>query len=86
MGSAYSVYVRHEVHVGLSAIRSKPRGEIIRFLESLSSDPFQKGDYQDRTPEGREVQVKVIRSHALLYWADHAVREVKVVDLIQADA
>lgn len=58
---------------------------MIRFLESLSTDPFQKGDYADRTPEGREVQVKVIGSHALLYWADHPVREVKVVDLVQAD-
>jgi hypothetical protein len=85
MGSAYELYVRHEVHLGISAIKSKPRGEIIRFLESLSSDPFQKGDYQDRTPEGREVQVKVIGSHALLYWADHPVREVKVVDLVHAD-
>jgi hypothetical protein len=85
MGSAYELYVRHEVHVAISAVKSKPRGEIIRFLESLSSDPFQKGDYQDRTPQGREVQVKVIGSHALFYWTDHPVREVKVVDLIQAD-
>jgi len=57
----------------------------MRFLESLPSDPFQKGDYQDRTPEGREVQVKVIGSHALVYWADQPVREVKIVDIVKAD-
>jgi hypothetical protein len=85
MGSAYELYLRHEVHVAISAIKSNPRREIIRFLESLASDPFHIGDYRDRTPEGREVQVKVIGSHALLYWADHPAREVKVVDLVQAD-
>lgn len=79
------LYVRHEVHLRIGTLRSRARTEIMRFLESLSSDPFQKGDYQDRTPEGRDVQVRVIGSHAVLYWADHPVREVKVVDLVQAD-
>ena len=85
MASGYELYVRHEVHLRIAKLRSRARTEIMRFLESLSSDPFQKGDYQDRTPEGRDVQVKVIGFHALLYWADHPVREVRVVDLIQAD-
>jgi hypothetical protein len=31
----------------------------------------------------RDVQAKVIESQALLYWADHPVREVRVVDLAQ---
>jgi hypothetical protein len=78
MPSGYELYVRHEVHLRIGALKSKT-------LESLSSDPFQKGDYQDRTPEGRDVQVKVIGAHALVYWADHPVREVKIVDFVQAD-
>lgn len=85
MPSGYELYVRHEVHLRIGALKSRARAEIMRFLESLASNPFQKGDYQDRTPERREVQVKVIGPHALVYWADHPVREVKVVDLIQAD-
>ena len=66
MGSGYELYVRHEVHLRIGAIRSRGRAEILRFLESLSIDPFQKGDYQDRTPEGRDVQVKVIGAYALV--------------------
>jgi hypothetical protein len=65
MASGYELYVRHEVHLRIGMLRSRPRTEILRFLELLSSDPFQKGDYQDRSPEGRDVQVKVIGSHAL---------------------
>lgn len=85
MPSGYELYVRHEVHLRIGVLKGRARAEILRFLESLSADPFQKGDYQDRTPEGRDVQVKVIGTHALVYWADHPVREVKVVDLLQAD-
>jgi hypothetical protein len=66
MPAGYELYVRHEVHLRIGALKSRARAEIIHFLESLSSDPFQKGDYQDRTPEGREVQAKVIGSHALV--------------------
>jgi hypothetical protein len=48
MGSEYELYVRHEVHLRIGALRSRSRAEIMHFLDSLSSDPFQKGDYQDR--------------------------------------
>ncbi len=85
MASGYELYVRHEVHLRIGKLRSQARTGIMRFLESLASDPFQKGDYQDRTPEGRDVQVKVIGCHALIFWADHPVREVKIVDIIKAD-
>ena len=85
MASGYELYVRHEVHLRMGTLRSRTRTEIMRFSASLSSDPFQKGDYQDRSPEGRDVQVKVIGSHALLFWADHPVREIRVVDLVQGD-
>ena len=58
---------------------------IIAFIESLSSDPFQQGDYTETDSAGRNCQVKIIGKHAVYFWADHAVKEVKVVDLIDAD-
>jgi hypothetical protein len=85
MDSEYDLYIRHEVYLRIGAVRSRARAQILSFLESLTTDPFQKGDYEDRTPEGRDVQVKVIGGYALFYWADHAVRELKVVDFVQAD-
>jgi hypothetical protein len=33
-----------------------------------------------------QAQAKIIGSFALLFWADHPVSEVKVVDLVPADA
>ncbi len=82
----YSLYIRYEISLLLRTIRGVQRERIVRFIESLPTNPFQKGDDQDQSPEGRQIQVKVVDRYAVLFWAYHAVREVKVVDLISADA
>mgnify|MGYP001598683968 CR=1 FL=1 len=86
MATEYSLYVRHEVYVRLRNARGRSRDHLLRFLDSLQRDPFQRGDYEMISPEGRSIQVKVIGSFALLFWADHAVSEIKVVDLVPADS
>ncbi len=86
MQGDYALYVRYEILLLLKSMRGVQRERIMRFIESLPSNPFQKGDYQDRSPEGRLIQVKVVDRYAILFWADHPVHEVKVVDLMSADA
>ena len=81
----YELYVRHEVNQRLKKIRGKNREKIFRFIESLINDPFQSGDDIEIDRSGREYQVKIIGKYALYYWADHPVKEVKIVDLIDAD-
>ena len=61
------------------------RDLILRFLESLESRPSRKGDYEEMDAVGRPVQIKVIGKYALTYWADHAVKEVKVTRIELAD-
>jgi hypothetical protein len=82
--SPYRVLITHEA---LSLPRPSPgdRQRIFPFLESLSNNPFQKGDYEERDEVGRAVQIKVIGRYALTFWADHAVREVKVTRVEKAD-
>lgn len=81
----YELYVRHEIyHVVQGASRST-RDRIVAFIESLPADPFQSGDYSEPDATGRPCQVKIIGKYAVYFWADHAVKEVKVVDLVDAD-
>ena len=61
------------------------RTRIIHFLESLAADPFQSGDYTERDPVDRTLQVKVIGPWAIVYWTDHPVCEVKVVQILPSD-
>ncbi|HAV64618.1 MAG TPA: hypothetical protein DCY13_19910 [Verrucomicrobiales bacterium] len=61
------------------------RERVFRFLESLEIDPFQTGDYELRDADQRPHQVRIVSMLAVVYWADHAAREVKVTATRNAD-
>jgi hypothetical protein len=79
----YRILITHEV-LGISAPSSQQRRLILGFLNHLADDPFQTGDYQGKDEVGRVVQVRIIGSHALTYWVDHAAQEVKVIKIEKA--
>jgi hypothetical protein len=81
MISAYRVFVAADIVAKLRTFRSRERHDLIRLFEQLAEDPFRPGDYVETDEIGRPVQVLIIGSHAVCFWADHAVREVKVLEL-----
>ncbi len=85
MKLVYELYVRHEVYETLTLIQSSNRQRILNFIEYLAMNPFDEGDYIERDTTGRECQVKTIGKFALFYWPDHAEKEVRIVDLLDAD-
>jgi hypothetical protein len=80
----YKVLITHEV-LSLPRPSASEQQKILAFLESLTSNPFQLGDYEERDEVGRPVQIKILGRHALTFWADHAVSEVKVTRIEKAD-
>jgi hypothetical protein len=81
----YALYVRHEAYDVIRAGSRAARDRIVAFIESLPSHPFQSGDYSETDATGRDCQVKIIGKYAVYFWTDHAVKEVKVVDIVDAD-
>jgi mRNA-degrading endonuclease RelE of RelBE toxin-antitoxin system len=81
---SYRVLVCIEV-LQLQKPSRRERDLILSFLESLGSNPFGKGDYEEKDDIDRPVQIKVIGKYALTYWADHAIKEVKVTKIELAD-
>ena len=61
------------------------RDRILSFLERLAKQPELSGDYSEFDNAGRSVQIKIIEEYALTYFADHAVKEVKVTKIEKAD-
>ena len=51
------------------------------WMEGLQTDPFQRGDFQVKDAEGREQHLKLVAGFRVTFYADHAVREVRVTDL-----
>ncbi|MBI2510401.1 MAG: hypothetical protein HYV96_00350 [Opitutae bacterium] len=64
--------------IGLS--RSKQR-QVLRLLFQLSEFPSQLGDYSTRETDGREIQHLMVGDWHISFWADHAVRELRITEL-----
>lgn len=82
---AYRVFLNYEVLETLRRLRGPDRMLVGRFIESLGPDPFQEGDYKEKDPTGRSIEIKILGRHALFFWTDHPVSEVKVIGLRKAD-
>ena len=81
----YEVYLRREVFEFLRQCRAAERELLFRLLRTLGQDPYRRGDFTERDQSGRDIEVVVFRQYAILYWADHAVKELKVIEVRYAD-
>jgi mRNA-degrading endonuclease RelE of RelBE toxin-antitoxin system len=80
----YGVLITVEV-LRMERPNRNERDRILSFLEILTKNPECTGDYTERDDTGRLVQIKIVGGYAVTYWADHAVKEVKVTKIEKAD-
>ena len=64
--------------VGLSRPKQK---QVLRLLFQLAEHPGQLGDYATREEDGREIQHLMVGDWHFSFWADHAVRELRVTEI-----
>ena len=68
-----------------SVSASDERNRLLRLLHELGQDPYRGGDFSERDLSRRNAEVLIFRQYAISYWADHAVKELKVIDIRDAD-
>jgi mRNA-degrading endonuclease RelE of RelBE toxin-antitoxin system len=81
----YEIFLRSEVIDSLRGIRATPRKLVARFIDSLALDPFAEGDYVVKDSSDRDIHIKIVGEYAVTYWADHPVKEIKIIDIRSAD-
>lgn len=62
--------------VSLSKVRQR---KLIALLYQLAANPSQVGDYSEPDACGRDVQFILARDLLIAFWADHPVRELRIV-------
>ena len=82
---SYAVYLRIEASELLKSVAEQDRRVIEKFFDSLQGNPFQIGDYTENDAAGRPIQIKILGNFAAAFWADHAVKEIKVAAIVRAD-
>ncbi len=78
---AYELVLRRAVALKANSLNRPQRRRFEAFLDSLATSPSQQGDFQDADETGRTNEVKVVYDLLVTYWVDHAVREIRVLDL-----
>ncbi len=83
MSDSYTVYLKRSVHEDLRELRGSRKRAIEKYIDYLSDNPFDEGDFTESDRNGRDVHCKVIRDFALSFYPDHAVKELKVIELVR---
>ena len=76
----YAVFVHEDVLTLLMRARGRC-ALILNFIEQIAADPYLAGDFKDSDDIGRPLEVKLVGSYAITYWADHAVKEIKIINV-----
>ena len=82
MADYYEILLKRKVHDELKQIQGNRRRAIEKFIDTISDNPFEEGDFSETDRDGRIVHCKIIRDYAITFYPDHAVKEVKVIELI----
>ena len=81
----YQVWLRQPCLDYLTTLRVPARQRLILWLEALGNEVSKDGDFTTRGADGRDWQVIILGPHAIVWWVDHAVSEVKIVAIRPAD-
>lgn len=82
MSDSYAVFLNRPSHEALIRLKGAKRRAVDKFIDYLSDNPFEEGDFSEYDKVGRTVRCKIIRDLAITYYADHAVKELKVIELV----
>ena len=63
----------------LDSLEIAERQRLLAWMERLAERPSRNGDFTECGTDGRAWQVAVVAAHAVVWWIDDAVCEVKVV-------
>jgi hypothetical protein len=80
----YRVFIEQEVMTSLGQLKATQRRTVLNLVRRLSDEPFRE-DFTDRTNDGQRLQIMVEGGWALTFRADHALKEVLLLSLEQAD-
>jgi len=60
---------------------NRERDQLVKIFRALAEFPTESGDFAEPSATGRRVEVKRFGKWQVSYWPDHAVKELRVVDV-----
>ncbi len=83
MSTLYEPVLSSKAWEHLSSCTKSRQRRLIKLINTLADYPFQLGDYQTTDSVGRPIENLRIEGYMIIYWADHAVKELRILDLVR---
>lgn len=77
----YALVLSAAAAMKLAAASRSEQRKLAAILDAMKLSPFEKGDLRERDTQGRANEVLVVGDWLVTYWADHAVRELRIIRL-----
>ena len=81
MPGDYTLFMQLDAVSLYRSLRHSEKAPLEAYFNHLENYPQLKGETTERDSIGRVVQVKFVGKFKVAYWADHAVKEIKVLKL-----
>jgi len=82
MGKSYSLVYSEAAADFLLAVRKARLASLLYDLRRLAENPSVRSDYVVQDEQGREIEHLLVGEFVISYWLDHAVSEIRIVDVI----
>jgi hypothetical protein len=83
MSSSYSYVLSEAASEYAFRLPSAEQMRLARILRSLANTPNRPGDYLTTGDDGRIMQNLLVEDWVVTFWADHAVKELRVAEVTQ---
>lgn len=80
-GHAYEPVLSSKAAACLIGLSRRRQRQLIDVLTRLAAHPHQIGDYAEADDTARDVQFILVGDFVVGFWADHAVKEFRIVDI-----
>ena len=80
---AYGYVMSEDVFATVLSLTKRQQRRLAGYFDQLAAAPNQPGVYAERDTEGHTLQFHLADRWWVGCWADHAVREVRIVQLVE---
>lgn len=81
----YEAILHAQAWQTLAALKGAERRRLLAAIERIAAEPFRSGDLQQSGSDGRVNEVVLLDEWLVTFWADHAVKEIRVIALERGD-
>jgi hypothetical protein len=81
----FRLLIDYDVVVYVEGLSKTDRRAIRDRLVEIRDFPAHRSDYVEHDAVGREVGINICGAFAIKFWVDHAVQQIKILDVHPAD-